>query len=95
VLTWLSLESTPKTEVRNSSHDARPVAAGEPFRPAGHGSPYRIEVQWPRRDAEPRRRRQGPGRWNPDDPAKAAFQARMKARQLQLSQGDKLCRTQT
>ena len=36
-----------------------------------------------------------PGAWNADDPAKLAFEARMKALQLQLSQGDAFCPTQT
>ena len=36
-----------------------------------------------------------PGPWNPDDPDKVAYQREMKARQLQLSAGDKFCPTQT
>ena len=36
-----------------------------------------------------------PGTWAPNDPAKVAYQAQMRALQLQLSQGDKFCPTQT
>jgi hypothetical protein len=68
---------------------------GQPFRPAGHGSAYRIEVQGPGVTPNLAVVVPDPGRWNPGDPAKVAFQARMKARQLELSQGDKFCPTQT
>jgi hypothetical protein len=68
---------------------------GQPARPAGHGSAYRIEVQGPGVTPNLAVVVPDPGRWNPGDPAKVAFQERMKARQLELSQGDKFCPTQT
>ena len=36
-----------------------------------------------------------PGAWDPNNPEKMRFYNEMKARQLQLSQGDKFCPTQT
>ena len=68
---------------------------GHPARPAGNGSAYRIEVigpgVTPNLDVSVR----DPGVWNANDPAKAQLENAMRARQLQLSQGDKFCPTQT
>ena len=36
-----------------------------------------------------------PGAWDTSDATKMAYQGEMKSRQLQLSQGDKFCPTQT
>jgi hypothetical protein len=68
---------------------------GRPARPAGFGNAYRIEVLGPGVTPNLDVRVDDPGAWNPNDPAKVAFEAQMKARQLQLSQGDKFCPTQT
>jgi hypothetical protein len=68
---------------------------GRPARPAGFGKAYRIEVLGPGVTPNLDVRVDDPGAWNPNDPAKVAFEAQMKARQLQLSQGDKFCPTQT
>jgi len=68
---------------------------GRPTRPPGNGQAYRIEVVGPGVTPNLDVRVDDPGAWNPDDPAKVAFESRMKARQLELSQGDKFCPTQT
>jgi len=68
---------------------------GHPSRPAGHGNAYRIEVLGPGVTPNLLATAADPGAWNPNDPAKVAFEQRMKALQLQLSQGDKFCPTQT
>jgi len=75
------------------THDAS--LPGQPARPAGHGTAYRIEVQGPGVTPNLAVVVPDPGRWNPDDPAKVSYADQMKARQLQLSQGDKFCPTQT
>jgi hypothetical protein len=36
-----------------------------------------------------------PGAWDPEDPAKVAYERQMKAGQLELSRGDRFCPTQT
>ncbi len=36
-----------------------------------------------------------PGAWNPNDASKVSFENELKARQLELSRGDKFCPTQT
>lgn len=68
---------------------------GRPARPAGFGSKYRIQVQGP--GVTPNLSAVVPdhGEWDPNDAAKVAYEREMKARQLQLSQGDKFCPTQT
>jgi hypothetical protein len=38
---------------------------------------------------------QDPGAWDPNDAAKVAFEKDMKARQVQLAQGDAFCSSQT
>jgi hypothetical protein len=68
---------------------------GHPSRPAGSGSAYRIEVVGPGVTPNLVAEVKDPGPWNPHDPAKVAFEEQMKALQLQLSQGDKFCPTQT
>jgi hypothetical protein len=68
---------------------------GHPARPAGDGSQYRIEVQGPGVTPNLNVVLQDPGAWNPNDPAKVASERELKARQLQLSEGDKFCPTQT
>jgi hypothetical protein len=75
------------------THDAS--LPGRPARPVGDGSAYRIEVQGPGVTPNLAVVVGDPGRWNPDDPAKAALEERLKARQLELSQGDRFCPTQT
>jgi hypothetical protein len=68
---------------------------GHPARPAGNGSAYRIEVigpgVTPNLDVSVR----DPGVWNTNDPAKVQLENAMRARQLELSRGDKFCPTQT
>ncbi len=68
---------------------------GQPGRPEGHGSKYRIEVQGPGVTPNIRVTVQDPGVWDPNDPEKIAYERVMKERQLQLSAGDKFCPTQT
>ncbi len=68
---------------------------GRPARPAGHGKAYRITVQGPGVTPNLLGEVRDPGRWDPGDSAKVQYQAQMKALQLQLSQGDKFCPTQT
>jgi hypothetical protein len=68
---------------------------GKPSRPAGFGKAYRIEVVGPGVTPNLDVTVQDPGAWNPNDPAKVAYENQMKALQLQLSQGDKFCPTQT
>lgn len=68
---------------------------GRPARPAGHGTRYRIEVQGPGVTPNLAPVVQDPGAWDPSDPAKVAYEREMKARQLQLSSGDRFCPTQT
>src|SRR5438067_12847287 len=65
---------------------------GRPARPAGNGAAYKIEVQGPGVTPNLALVVPDPGRWNPGDAAKVACEQRMKARQLELSQGDKFCR---
>jgi hypothetical protein len=68
---------------------------GRPARPAGFGRAYRIEVLGPGVTPNLDVRVDDPGVWDPSDPAKVALETQMKARQLQLSQGDRFCPTQT
>ena len=68
---------------------------GRPARPAGHGVAYQIEVQGPGVTPNLVASVRDPGAWDPNDPAKVSFEQQMKARQLELSQGDKFCPTQT
>ncbi|HET8527904.1 MAG TPA: hypothetical protein VFL60_03265 [Gaiellaceae bacterium] len=68
---------------------------GHPRRPEGHGKAYRIEVLGPGVTPNIVGTVADPGAWNPNDPAKVAFENEMKNLQLQLSQGDKFCPTQT
>jgi hypothetical protein len=68
---------------------------GRPSRPAGNGKAYRIEVLGPGVTPNLVAQVADPGAWNPDDPAKVAYESQMKALQLELSQGDKFCPTQT
>src|SRR4029078_9613690 len=68
---------------------------GRPARPVGDGSAYRIEVQGPGVTPNLAVVVGEPGRWKPDDTAKAALEERLKARQLELSQGDRFCPSQT
>ena len=66
-----------------------------PGRPAGHGTKYRIDVEGPGVTPNLSVVVQDPGAWDPGDPDKIAYQRQMKARQLQLSAGDRFCPTQT
>jgi hypothetical protein len=66
-----------------------------PARPAGKGSRYRIEVVGPGVTPNLAVEVADPGAWNPDDPAKAAYEETMRALQLELSKGDRFCPTQT
>ena len=59
------------------------------------GKAYRIEVLGPGVTPNLDVQVQDPGAYDPGDPAKVAFENQMKALQLQLSQGDKFCPTQT
>ena len=68
---------------------------GQPARPAGNGSKYRIDVVGPGVTPNLAAVVDDPGAWNPEDPAKVSYERQMKARQLQLSEGDKFCPTQT
>jgi len=68
---------------------------GHPDRPAGDGSKYRIEVQGPGVTPNLSVVVQDPGKWDPNDPDRVAYEREMKARQLQLSAGDRFCPTQT
>jgi hypothetical protein len=68
---------------------------GRPARPAGNGSKYRIDVVGPGVTPNLAVVVADPGPWNPEDPAKVAYERQMKARQLELSRGDKFCPTQT
>jgi hypothetical protein len=68
---------------------------GQPARPAGNGSKYRIDVIGPGVTPNLTAVVADPGAWDPEDPAKVAFERQMKARQLELSRGDKFCPTQT
>ena len=68
---------------------------GRPARPPGHGSAYRIAVQGPGVTPNLLGEVRDPGRWDPGDRGKVQYEAQMKALQLQLSQGDKFCPTQT
>jgi hypothetical protein len=68
---------------------------GRPSRPAGKGTAYRIEVLGPGVTPNLDVKVDDPGAWNPNDAAKASFESEMKARQLQLSQGDAFCGSQT
>jgi hypothetical protein len=75
------------------THDV--TLPGRPARPAGNGRAYRLEVVGPGVTPNLVATVTDPGSWNPGDPAKTAFAAKMKALQLQLSQGDRFCPTQT
>jgi hypothetical protein len=68
---------------------------GRPLRPAGNGRAYRLEVVGPGVTPNLVATVADPGAWNPDDPAKVAFEERLRALQLRLSQGDAFCPTQT
>jgi hypothetical protein len=68
---------------------------GRPARPAGDGSAYRLNIVGPGVTPNLVGTVRDPGRWDPNDQAKLRFQSEMKALQLQLSQGDKFCPTQT
>jgi hypothetical protein len=68
---------------------------GHPARPAGLGKAYRIEVIGPGVTPNLDVQVTDPGAWNPNDPNKMSFASQMKARQLELSRGDKFCPTQT
>jgi hypothetical protein len=68
---------------------------GRPARPAGDGSQYQIEVTGPGVTPNLSVVVDDPGAWNPNDPAKVAYEQQQKARQLELSRGDKFCPTQT
>jgi hypothetical protein len=68
---------------------------GRPARPAGDGSAYRLNIVGPGVTPNLVGAVRDPGRWDPNDQTKMRFQSEMKALQLQLSQGDKFCPTQT
>jgi hypothetical protein len=68
---------------------------GQPARSVGNGSKYRIEVVGPGVTPNLAAVVDDPGAWNPEDPAKVSYERQMKARQLELSRGDKFCPTQT
>jgi hypothetical protein len=68
---------------------------GRPARPAGNGKAYRIEVVGPGVTPNLDVQVTDPGAWNPNDPNKVSLESQMKARQLELSQGDRFCPTQT
>jgi len=68
---------------------------GRPPRPAGNGKAYRIEVVGPGVTPNLAAAVDDPGAWDANDQAKVAFENRMKQLQLELSQGDKFCPTQT
>jgi hypothetical protein len=68
---------------------------GHPARPAGDGTKYRIWVLGPGVTPNILGTVDDPGAWDPSDQAKLQFEAQMKQRQLELSQGDKFCPTQT
>lgn len=68
---------------------------GRPARPAGFGKAYRIEVTGPGVTPNLDVQVADPGAWSPSDPNKVSFENAMKARQLELSRGDKFCPTQT
>jgi len=68
---------------------------GHPARPAGNGKAYRLEVVGPGVTPNLVATVADPGAWNPNDPAKVALEQKLKALQLQLSQGDAFCPTQT
>ena len=76
-------------------HFSRVLVSRWLARPAGDGSAYRIEVQGPGVTPNLAVVVRDPGRWSPDDAAKVALEERLKARQLELSQGDRFCPTQT
>jgi hypothetical protein len=68
---------------------------GQPGRPAGFGKAYRIEVVGPGVTPNLDVQVDDPGAWNPSDPSKTSFESQMRARQLDLSRGDRFCPTQT
>jgi hypothetical protein len=68
---------------------------GRPRRPAGDGRAYRINVQGPGVTPNLVATVNDPGNWDPHDLVKVQYQNEMKARQLELSKGDKFCPTQT
>jgi hypothetical protein len=67
---------------------------GRPARPAGFGKAYRIEVIGPGVTPNLDLEVADPGAWNANDPAKVQLEARLKARQLELSRGDRFCPSQ-
>lgn len=75
------------------THDV--TLPGRPARPAGNGKAYRLEIVGPGVTPNLVATVADPGAWNPNDPAKVAFEEKMKALQLRLSQGDAFCPTQT
>ena len=68
---------------------------GHPARPAGDGNAYRIRVLGPGVTPNLMAQVDDPGKWDASNPGKVQFENQMKALQLQLSQGDKFCPTQT
>ena len=68
---------------------------GDPERPPGNGTAYRIEVVGPGVTPNLDVEIADPGTWDPSDAAKMSFESQMKARQLELSRGDKFCGSQT
>jgi hypothetical protein len=68
---------------------------GRPGRPAGYGRAYRIEVVGPGVTPNLDVQVDDPGAWSPNDPSKVSFESAMRARQLELSRGDRFCPTQT
>jgi hypothetical protein len=67
---------------------------GHPARPAGFGKAYRIEVIGPGVTPNLLATVNDLGAWNPNDPAKVQLENQLKARQLELSRGDKFCPSQ-
>src|SRR4051812_13222170 len=68
---------------------------GHPSRPAGNGKAYKIEVLGPGVTPNLVATVDDPGAWDPNDEKKVAYENKMKALQLELSQGDKFCPSQT
>jgi hypothetical protein len=68
---------------------------GTPARPAGNGAAYRIEVVGPGVTPNLDVRIGDPGNWDAGDPAKVSLENAGKARQLELSRGDRYCGSQT
>jgi hypothetical protein len=68
---------------------------GHPSRPAGNGKAYKIEVLGPGVTPNLVATVDDPGQWDPNDQAKVAYENKLKALQLELSQSDKFCPSQT